>query len=183
MHKQNFLIPIAAMLIALPAQAAELKYVPYLGLDYHYIDASAKSLSPNYHAAGINLGTKYNDYFGTELFFSQTASDAKKTSTGKYKTSYRAYGLDIAAYLPLGCYRTFDLIATAGLGEYVFKEKSNGGKHHDNSAWGYRFGAGFAYNLTQNFSLRALARYVNLDASSKFDHLNEYTIGFRYHFL
>ncbi len=184
MHKTFLRFSLAAaVLVSLPAQAAELKYIPYLGLDYAYVEASAKSLNPNYHAAGINLGTKYNDYFGTELFFNQSGSDAKKTNSGKYKTSYRAYGLDIAAYLPLGCYHTFDLTATAGIGEYVFEEKLNGGKHHKNSAWGYRIGAGLMYNLSENISLRVLVRYVGLDNIAPFDHFNEYTLGLRYHFL
>lgn len=178
-----FYLSAAVLTAALPAHADDFEYTPYAGVDYGYVEASAKSLNPNYHAAGINLGTKYNDYFGTELFFNQSGSDAKKTNGGKYKTSYRAYGLDATVYLPLGCYRTFDLIATAGIGEYVFEEKLNGGKHHDNSAWGYRIGAGVMYNLTENISLRVLVRYVGLDGISNFDHLNEYTLGLRYHFL
>lgn len=183
MHKIYPIALTVALFAAIPAKAETLQYIPYAGIDYGYVHATARNMNPNYHAFGINLGTKYNDYFGTELFLSQTGSEAKKYDGGKYKTSYRAYGLDIAAYLPLGCYHTFDLIGTAGIGEYIFNEKLSGSKHHNNSAWGYRIGAGMMYNLSENISLRALVRYVGLDGISRLDHLTEYTAGLRYHFL
>ncbi len=181
--KFHFLLSGVSALLAFPVLAQDFKYIPYTGIDYGFINAKAVGMKPNYHAFGVNLGTKYNDYFGTELFFSQTGTESKQTDSGKYKTSYRAYGLDMAAYLPMGCYHTIDLFATTGIGEYIFKEKLSGGKHHDNSAWGYRIGAGLMYNLTENLSFRALVRYVGLDGIANIDHLTEYTAGLRYHFL
>lgn len=164
------------------AHAEDYAYIPYIGLDYGYINAHAAGTKPTYQAGGINIGTKYNDFFGTELFFQQTGSDSKKIADGKYKSSFRAYGLDIAAYLPLGCEHRLDIFATTGIGEYVFNKKFTGDKHHNDSGYGYRFGSGLMFNLDENISFRAAVRYVNLDKISGYDHMMEYSAGIRYHF-
>lgn len=183
--KKSFLSVFTAVAVsgtsAFAATSQPSAYIPYLGIDYGYVEAKAQKLKPYYNSFILNLGTKYNPYFGTEIFYQQTSSDSKKFAEGKFKSSYRAYGLDIAAYLPLGCYHTADLIATGGIGEYVFKKKFSGGKHHNDSGWGYRVGGGIAYNFSENVSLRLLARYVGLDKVSDFNHLMEYSAGIRYY--
>jgi len=182
--KKIFLGILPALLFATAAGAADKEiYIPYAGVDYSYIQAKADGVKPLYHALNLNFGTKYNQYFGTELFFEQSGSDSKKTQDGKFKSSFRAYGLDIAAYLPLGCYHRAELLATAGVGEYVFKEKFGAEKHHNDSGWGYRIGGGVLYNFDENISLRLLARYVSLDRVAGFDHLTEFSAGIRYHFM
>lgn len=178
-YKLSALILLSALSICNTAKAQDFKYIPYIGLDYSYLDANAKSASPYYNSGSFNLGTKYNDYFGTELFYQQSA-DYKKHGS---KSSYRAYGLDINAYLPLGCYNTVELFATAGAGEYVFKFHPQGTKSHNESAVGYRWGGGLIYNISENISVRAAVRYINLDLISDYDHMAEYSLGIRYYFL
>ncbi len=159
------------------------EYVPYIGVDYGYVDANAKRINPKYHLVNFNIGTKYNKYFGTEVFFEQSASDAKKIdSQNKLKSSYRAYGIDVSAYLPIGCYNTFDLFATLGVGEYVFNHKLNNYKHSNDNAFGYRAGVGLMYNINEKISLRAMARYIYINDFTDVNHLYEYSLGFRYHF-
>ena len=161
----------------------DFEYIPYVGLDYGYVDAKAEKIKPEYNLLNLNVGTKYNDYFGTEAFFEQTWSDTKKTdSDNKVKTSYRAYGLDVAAYLPIGCYKTVDLFTTFGIAEYVFYGKTNHEKHTHQSGVGYRFALGMKYNFNENLSLRILSRYIDMNDISKVNHLYEYSVGFRYHF-
>ena len=158
-------------------------YTAYVGLDYAFSDAKAKGVEPGYNLLNFNVGTKYNNFFGTEAFFEQSSTDTKKfNASDKLKTSYRAYGIDVFGYLPLGCYHTFDLLGTVGLGEYVFKEKINNEKHNSEHAWGYRAGVGIVYNIDENVSMRAVARYVGLNDITKIDHLYEYSVGLRYHF-
>lgn len=173
-----------AMCFSLKAHAVDsFEYVPYVGVDYSYTNAKAFGSKPNYNLLSVNIGTKYNNFFGTEAFFEQSASDTRKINTkDKIKTSYRSYGLDLSAYLPIGCYHTFDLVGTVGIGEYVFYDKLNKQKHNSNSSLGYRIGAGFVYNIQENVSLRTIARYVNLQNITNVNHLYEYTIGLRYHF-
>lgn len=178
-YKLSALVLFAALGIANTVKAQDFKYVPYIGLDYSYVDANAKAASPYYNAGSFNLGTKYNDYFGTELFYQQSARYNKHD----LKTSYRAYGLDVNAYLPLGCYHTFDAFVTAGAGEYVFRFDPSGAKSHSESAIGYRWGGGLIYNVSENVSIKATVRYVNLDDISDYDHLMEYSLGLRYYFL
>ena len=158
-------------------------YTPYVGIDYGFVKAKASHANPNYHLLNLNIGTKYNNYFGTEAFFEHSSSDTKKlNSTDKLKTSYRAYGIDAMAYLPLGCYHTFDVVGSIGLAEYIFTSKFNKQKHHNDNAWGYRVGIGLIYNATENLSVKAMARYVGVNDITYINHLNEYTLGLRYHF-
>ena len=164
------------------ANADNYKYVPYIGLDYTYTDISAKGFSPSFNTAGIHIGSEYSQYFGTELFFNQS-DHHKRSHTGyKNKQSYRAYGLDIAAYLPVGCAKKLSMLATAGIGEYVFNIKNYPQKHHNEHGYGYRFGGGIKYNITPNWQIRIMSRYVKFDHISGYNHGTEYTAGAEYHF-
>lgn len=184
MFKKILLLSALSLSFGTAARADDFVYIPYIGADYAYVRANAHSMRPAYHAGSVNIGTKYNDFFGTEMFYQQTGSESKKISSNqKYKSSYRAYGLDVSAYLPLGCYHQADLFATAGFGEYVFNKKFSGEKHRNDSGYGYRFGGGLVFNLNENVSLRTLVRYINLDKVSGYDHMVEYAAGIRYHFL
>lgn len=177
MYKKISLLSAVCALISMQAQAETLQYIPYAGVDYAYSKVKAQDTKPEYNALGINIGTKYNSYFGTELFYQQSFVNSKKN----VHTSYRAYGLDIAGYLPFDCLK-FSLIGTAGIGEYVFRQKETGDKRRNNSGWGYRIGGGLIYDLTDNLSLRMLVRYNGLDKISIADNMVEYTAGLRYHF-
>lgn len=180
MNKKLIMLAASLTVIGVASQARE--HVPYVGADYAYVGAHGSIADPFYHAASVHLGDRYNDYFGTELFYRQTGSDSHKTASGFYKTSYRAYGLDMTAYLPLGCTHRFEPFASLGLGEYVFKTKVSPQKHHNDSGYGYRFGAGLLYNLTEHVGLRLGASYVKTDHISDTDHLIEYQTGLRYSF-
>ncbi len=176
---------LSCSLWALNVSASEnFNYIPYIGIDYGFTNIKTSQHKNNHHLANINIGTKYNNHFGTEMFFEQSASDTKKINTeSKIKSSYRSYGLDIATYLPIGCYHEFDLFTTIGIAEYVFNKKYNNEKHHNQNGWGYRFGGGFIYNFNEKISLRATARYVELNDITYINHLYEYTLGLRYHFI
>lgn len=184
MKKITFLLTISAFMAINSAASAVDKYhyTPYIGANYIYSDAKAKGFSPNYHNGGVIIGSDYSPYFGTELFFNQSGSDSNRAAIGKIKTSYRAYGLDMLAYLPLGCAKKFSLAATAGIGEYVFKHKLSGQKHHNEHGYGYRFGGGVRWAFTSHWQTKLLARYVKFDAVDGFNHAVEYSLGVEYHF-
>jgi opacity protein-like surface antigen len=86
------------------------------------------------------------------------------------------------AYLPLGCSKDFSLLATAGIGEYVYKQKFLGQKHNSEHGYGYRFGGGFKYAITPAWQTRLITRYVNFDGLHGYDHAVEYTLSLQYHF-
>ena len=183
MKKTTFLIIVSIIAInCTTANADNYDYVPYIGADYTFAKAHAIKAKPEYNIAGIHIGSEYGKYFSTELFYNQSTYDNNYIADQKKRSSYRAYGLDLMSYLPLDCEHRFDLIGTIGVGEYVFAKKLKGEKHHNDSGWGYRFGGGLKYKLTQNWQIRALARYVNFDGISDFDHQIEYSAGVEYHF-
>ena len=164
------------------AKADNYKYIPYAGADYIFSDVSTKKFSPNMHAVNLRIGSEYSPYFGTELFFAQSNTDKHVDKGISTKQSYRAYGLDIAAYLPLDCHKKFSLVATSGIGEYVFKIKVSPQKHQNEHGYGYRFGGGVKYAITPNWQTRLMARYVKFDHLSGYKHSTEYTAGIEYHF-
>ncbi|HCU58745.1 MAG TPA: hypothetical protein DIC64_02055 [Alphaproteobacteria bacterium] len=160
---------------------AENIYTPYIGIDGIYNKAKANHFRPQYYGANINLGTTYNKYFGTEIFYTQVGSETKKVnSVQKYKTSYRAYGIDLIATAPL--FQNFGLTAGAGIATYILSEKRPIASHSSDEGFGYRFSAGFVYDLNQNVALRGRAGYINFDHISNADHMAEYVFGIRYKF-
>nr|QIM10304.1 hypothetical protein PlAlph_0580 [uncultured Alphaproteobacteria bacterium] len=167
--------------IATPAEAIENVYRPYLGINYAHTRANAKKLRPNYNSAVAVLGSVYNRYFGTEVFYQYAGKDDFRHQALK-NTTFNAYGLDMLAYLPLGCKGRIAPLATAGIGQYTFKQKFTNGGHNDDHGWGYRFGAGLQYNIDDNWAVRAIARYIHTDKIHNYDHLTEYTAGLRYTF-
>ena len=164
------------------ASADNYNYVPYIGVDYTYADISAKGFSPFFNAAGLRIGSEYSQYFGTELFFNQSDSHKRSLENHKNKQSFRSYGLDAAAYLPLGCSKKISLIASIGIGEYVFRIKNYPHKHYNEHGYGYRFGGGIKYNLTPNWQIRPMVRYIIFNHVTDYNHGTEYTVGVEYHF-
>ena len=184
MKKITFLL-ITAFFVALnanSAQADSYQYTPYAGIDYTYSHATAKRFSPYYNIAGLHIGSDYSQYFGTELFFNQSTGNKRHIDDASIKTSYRSYGLDLFAYLPVGCNKRFSLLGTLGAGEYRYKITVSPAKHHNESGWGYRMGGGFKYALNKNWGFRTIVRYVNFDKIKAYKYAMEYSAGIEYHF-
>ncbi len=178
---------VSAAAMAAQASASEnFEFNPYVGVDYSYSNEVAKHLRPNYNSGSINVGTDYNRFFGTELFY-QYSDESKKGhnhASDRRKMSFQAGGLDLMGYLPLTCGRDLALIGTAGIGLYNFRTKYQdpnikGGHDH---GIGYRVGGGATYSIDNNWSVRALVRYVGLDQIKDADHMMEYSAGVRYTF-
>ena len=167
--------------ISFSAHAIENQYKPYIGLNYAYTSVTAKNFHPHHNGISAVLGSVYNPYFGTELFYQYGGKDNishKPVDT----TSFFAYGLDTIAYLPLGCNGSIAPLATLGIGEYTFKNKLITSFHKKDHGYGYRFGGGMSYNIDEHWSLRGIARYIKTDKIKTYDHLTEYTIGLKYIF-
>lgn len=164
------------------SEAENFNYVPYVGIEYVYNHTTARGISPKYSVGGFYIGSEYNRYFSTEMFFNQSSARKNYPLGDKVKTSYRSYGLDLIGYLPLGCAKRFSLLGTAGFGEYVYKIKEYPEKHGNEHGWSYRFGGGFKYALNNHWQTRVMARYIHFDGVENFDHAVEYSIGAEYHF-
>ncbi len=176
---------VAVSALAFSANANASAFKPYVGLDYNYTDADADHQSPKYNSASVNVGTEYNKYFGTEVFYQYSDDDKKHVNGIENQTSFQAYGLDLMGYLPLGCDQVFSLVGTMGIGEYTFDKNYSGfyaPKDQRAHGIGYRFGGGLQYKIDDKFSVRGLVRYVNLNDIDNFDDMWEYTAGIRYSF-
>ena len=97
------LLAAGVCLNAASARAIENDYKPYLGVNYAYGEVRAEGAHAYHNSGSFNLGSVYNKYFGTELFYQY--SDKHKFDAGSdlKNTAFQAYGLDLMAYLPLGC--------------------------------------------------------------------------------
>lgn len=188
MKKTVGALMIAVSAVAFSANAnANMNMTPYVGLDYVHTRAAVKtSYRPYFNAASVNVGANYGDWFGTELFYMYSNQHKKKgieSAVGRTKADIQGYGLDLYGYLPFGCEKRFNLIATMGIGEYRVDTKTVtvDGVRRDHG-WGYRFGGGASYKFTSNFGVRALYRFVEYDKIQGYDHANEYSVGVRYEF-
>lgn len=186
MNKTLLILTAAAVVAAVPVVQAEeaYDYKPYIGFDYAYTNGVTKHMRPNYNSGSVNVGTDYNRFFSTEVFYQYSDKSSKGHNSDRVKTSFQAAGLDLYGYLPLTCYRDLALIGTAGIGMYDFKTSLGnpalkGGHDH---GYGYRAGAGILYTVDDHWSVRAVARYVGLDQIEDYDHMMEYSAGIRYNF-
>ncbi len=188
MKKTIGALMVAVSAVALSNTASALEYNPYVGLDYSYSIANTENsggLKPQYNAAAVSVGTTFNKYFGTEVFYQMSDTSKKNDKTGTLdwvKSSFEAYGLDMVGTLPLGCDQKWALLGTAGLGEYTLTAKANGVKADDDHGLGYRWGLGAQYDIDAKWAVRGLVRYVNFDGLEDVDHMVEYVAGVRYSF-
>ena len=184
MKKITFFLTTAffAFSAVAPANADSYQYSPYVGVDYAYSHLTARNFKPYYNVAGLHIGSHYGRYFGTEIFFNKSDGSKRRITTGSVKTSYRTYGLDLMAYLPIDCSNRFALIGTIGAGEYVFKTTFAPSKHHNEYAHGMRFGGGIKYAINKNWHARFITRYVHFDRSKLYDYAMEYGASIEYHF-
>lgn len=172
----------AAAFTSAAKAAQDGEYIPYIGADYTYSDSNAKFEHPHFNSGSVNVGTLYNRFFGTEVFYQLSDSHKIRRGSDKTKSSFQAYGLDLYGYLPFGCDGDFALIGTAGFGEYIFRKDFSFAKKQRDHGIGWRAGVGAMYNITQNWAVRAVARYVNFNQIEDFDHMMEYSAGIRYTF-
>jgi len=189
----TLLVAVSTFAVAANANA-ENSFRPYVGVDYNYDNGNIF----NYNTGSVNVGTQFNDYFGTEVFYQKSDRDAKNPHAlgmelplAKHSSDFQAYGLDLNGYLPMGCEQEFALIGSIGIGEYTFANSYNGwgqafgGRNNDDHGIGYRFGLGGLYNITDDVALKAMARYIKLnklaDETGQTDMI-EYTAGVRYNF-
>lgn len=180
---KNIALLAAVSVFALANSANALEFRPYVGAQYNVTHVNAKDLNTNMdmHSYSVFVGTEYNRYFGTEVFYQNSNKWHKVIDGTKVKTDFAAYGLDAYGYLPLGCDRVISLIGTAGIANYDFDIDEGDGKGDDNGL-GYRLGGGIQYNITNNIAVRALGRYVWTDKLDGMDHFSEFSLGMKYVF-
>ena len=175
---KNIVLLAAVSAIALAGSANALEFRPYVGAQYNVTNVNYKG-SPtdiNMHSGSVFVGTEYNKYFGTEIFYQMSKDWSKVIGGEKVKADFDAYGLDVYGYLPLGCDQVFAPFVTAGIASYDF------GKDVDDTGFGYRLGGGIQYHITNNVAVRVLGRYIWADKLDHMDHMSEFSAGIKYVF-
>ena len=178
---KNIALLAAVSVFALTANANALEFRPYVGVQYNYTEIDAAEVSPDMNSYSVVVGTEYNRYFGTELFYQNSDKSNDIVDDVKLKSDFEAYGLDAYAYLPLGCDRVWSVFATGGIANYDVDYSSIDGKEKDNGL-GYRLGAGVQYSVTNNIAVRALARHIWADKLDEVDDMKEFSLGVKYVF-
>lgn len=176
--KKTIALLVAASAVAFAANASAKEFTPYVGVNYNYTEMTHDF---EFNSYSVNVGTDYNKYFGTEIFYQNSDKDHRILEDGKNKVDFDAYGLDVYGYLPLGCAQKVAPFVTAGIANYDFDIADNDGKSSDNGL-GYRLGAGVQYKINNNIAIRGLGRYVWTDKLQGQDHLSEFSLGARYSF-
>ncbi|MBE6452177.1 MAG: porin family protein [Alphaproteobacteria bacterium] len=177
--KKTLSLMAAVSAFAFMANANATEYTPYVAADYTYSDIQNLA---EVNGGKIALGTEYNKYFGTEVFYQRTGSDRVHSEGETDEYALQSYGLDIYGYLPLGCDQVFALVGTAGIANMDIIYKNADDKRNTENGWGYRLGAGVEYDVNSNVSVRALYRYIATDKLGGIDHVNEYSLGVKYAF-
>ena len=178
---KNIALLAAVSAIALASSANALEFRPYVGAQYNLTSVASQSPDVDMHSYSVFVGTEYNRFFGTEVFYQNSNKWHKIVKGTKVKADFAAYGLDGYAYLPLGCDRVFSLLGTADIANYDFDFDNGEGKGSDNGL-GYRLGAGAQYNITNNIAVRGIVRYIWADKLDGLDHFMEYSLGLKYTF-
>ena len=181
--KKTLLLAGVASIFALSAQAVEL--TPYFGADYNYtmthrVKSYNGAVSPNYHSGTLSFGLKTLPYLSFEMF----AEYAKHERSNHIRTNYHGYGIDALGVLPFGCDKRWELLGTLGLGRYYSEIKDKPAGTSDSTYdWGYRFGGGIQYNITDNWAARAMYRHVIFNKHHfAFTNLDVISLGVRYSF-
>ena len=150
------------------------------------------------------VGYKFHPYFSLELFY-QTSINGKYRKTlnptefsshiFEETINYKSYGADLIGYLPI--LKKLDLLYSLGLGYYDFDYKVNFNTSLELPSWswsesvdykksenslGLRAGLGVGFNVTDDLSLRLMARYIKMQKADIMDKILEYSLGFRYMF-
>lgn len=178
---KNLTLLTAVSVLTLTANANALEFRPYVGVQYNYTEVDAEQVKPDMNSYSVIVGTEYNKYFSTEIFYQNSDKSNDYLNNKKVKTDFAAYGLDAYAYLPLGCDRVWSVFATAGIANYDKTTASSEGKSDDNGL-GYRLGAGVQYSVTNNIAVRALARKIWADKLEYVDDMKEFSLGLKYTF-
>ena len=178
---KNIALLAAVSFLALSANANALEFRPYVGVQYNYTEVDAEEVKPDMNSYSIVIGTEYNRYFSTEVFYQNSDKSNDKIDGIKIKSDFAAYGLDAYAYLPLGCDRVWSVFATAGIANYDSDTTSVNGKSEDNGL-GYRIGAGIQYSITNDLAVRAIARHIWADKLEDVDDMKEFSLGVKYAF-
>ncbi len=189
------------------AQEFKPEFAPYVGFDLmhynvSYSDGGDQYLEDGLNGLNIHVGNRFSKYFGAELGYARTRDEDKDiaagttivpglftTGAGKTKVQLQSITLDAMGYLPLDQEERFELIGTAGISWTKADLNLNVPTNiaavnlsDDDSEFSFRVGAGAQFNITDNVSVRGLARYQKADFDDMADRAWVYSAGLNFSF-
>lgn len=181
-HKYNtkFILGIDGI----ASEANFKKNAKYEGIEFSPKDVFDK----DYKALGIRLGIKPHDELSIEAFLDFSGEESKNVEDAKISAKYMAAGADLILHMHAS--QEFDILFALGLAEYFFDYKidinnanlSSFSRKKDEDSLGARLGLGFQFNLSDNWAVRWMGRYIPLIDNDYADHLTEFSLGLRYMF-
>lgn len=153
-------------------------FKPYVGADYEYTGVSYGNVAgtgvsygdifpSSFNGGDIHIGARLHKYFGIESSYFDTASSNKSGVLGTSASSsarFNGWSIDAMGYIPIA--QKFELIGTAGYARIDTKGSiSISGTTFSDSGWSNagRVGGGAQYWITDNFNIRGLVRYENIN--------------------
>ncbi len=141
-------------------------------------------LEDDLSAFAVSFGLKFNQHFGLEMFYQQSIDGEKDLSPlEKTETKYKAYGFDLVGYLPVA--PQLDLLGSVGVGYYdaeaSYEQLGIEVLSLSDDGFGWRIGAGGQFNITNNWGIRVMVRYVDPDVEG-LNNMVDISAGIRYTF-
>ena len=158
---------------------------PYIGIDAIHTEASMPNeleeigISDSYDSLAGVIGIKFNENFGTEIFYQQSGKKDVGTfmQTADITTQFDAYGIDFQGYLPLS--QEFEILASLGFAQYNYSVEISE-KDYEDDTIGLRMGIGAQYNLTKHIALRGMLRYTHMSDDEYIKGITEFSLGLRF---
>lgn len=198
-------LALCALMIT-PVKAEELQVKPFVSISHVVGSLDYKEDAEDFYsdkASGntISAGVLINKVVSFELFYQDNKDKNKSSGTWvdedgdsfnlNTKISFQTVGIDAKLYIPT-VINNMNFLGTAGLGYYKFEGKDTLyydtlETYYDKSSvktFGYRFGVGVEYNLTENVAVNAIGRIISFEEKddSPFDLMREMSIGLKLSF-
>lgn len=148
------------------------------------------------------VGYKFHPNYSLELFYQTSVNDKYRETLNQTEflshifeetINYKSYGADLIGYWPI--LKKLDLLYSLGLGYYDFDVNINNSLELPSWSWsesvdykksenslGLRAGLGVGFNITDDLSLRLMAKFIKMQKDDVLDRIIEYSLGFRYMF-
>lgn len=186
----------AAQKVSAPVNDYGLFFKPYVGADYQFVSPSYQNvpstafnfgdfISDSFSGAHIHAGARVHKNLGLEFGYLWTANETKSNLGITTKANVSGVTFDGLGYIPLESAPGLELIGTVGVSRLKADIKVTLGAlagASSQSEWGFRFGGGAQYWLTDNINARAIVRYQTADFSGILDNAVMVNAGLNYQF-
>lgn len=191
---------MATTALASAAQAQEFTFNPYVGLEISRLSVNYQTFNaaPGVSVDGdeifadsfnvINpvVGADLNKHLAVELGYLQTSAESESLSAvDRTKLKMKGFHVDVLGKYPVS--DKFELLGSVGVARLeadinAILPTAGAQISGDEKDTAWRLGVGAKFNLTQNWALRGMVRYMSVDFDDSVDDLIQYGVGVVYRF-